>query len=425
MTTDAQHKTRSLLLVGTLHAFTHIYHVALMPLYLLIQRDFGFASVGQATLLVTAMMAANFLPSYPMGVLADRVSRKKLLGFGLLINAAGFIALSFAPNFGCALASVLIAGFGGSFFHPAATAMIARLFPVATGKALGFVGVGASVGFFAGPLYAGWRATKLMPSVGDAAWRQPVLEFGVLGVIAAIVFFLLADDDKPVAVEQRVIASKVQMFPTRALWILFLSAAFFFCLRDFTGASMGSLGSLFLQKARGYDAQSAGLALSWIFLPSAISNPLFGHLSDGGRKRWAAFVLLTAVTLVVAFPHVPTRWTIPMFLIYGFFFMSSYPIVEAELMQSVPDAVRGRVFGLFITVGGLIGNLSHWVVGEIVRRMGDAAHEPQSYFVVYAVLGGLVVLSLLGLPCLKAVRKREHIGESEAASHRDVKPTTA
>ena len=409
MTTDARHKTRSLLLVGTLHAFTHIYHVALMPLYLLIQRDFGFASVGRATLLVTVMMAANFLPSYPMGVLADRVSRKKLLGSGLLINAIGFVALSFAPNFGCALASVLVAGFGGSFFHPAATAMIARLFPVATGKALGLVGVGASVGFFAGPLYAGWRATKLMSSVGDAAWRQPVLEFGVLGVIAAIVFFLLADDDKPIAVEQRVVALKVQMFPTRALWVLFFAAAVSFSLRDFTGASMGSLGSLFLQKARGYDAQSAGLALSWIFLPSAISNPLFGHLSDGGRKRWAAFVLLTAVILVVLFPHMPTHWTIPMFLIYGFFFMSSYPIVEAELMQSVPDAVRGRVFGLFITVGGLIGNLSHWVVGEIVRRMGDTAHEPRSYFVLYAVLGSFIVLSLLGLPCLKAVRKREHI----------------
>src|SRR2546430_4646408 len=32
----------------------------------------------------------------------------------------------------------------------------------------------------------------------------------------------------------------------------------------------------------------------------------------------------------------------------------------------------GRVFGLFITVGGLFGNLSHWIIGDAVRRMGDA-----------------------------------------------------
>jgi hypothetical protein len=43
------HKTRTLCLAGALHAFTHIYQVALMPLYLLIQRDFKFASVSQAT----------------------------------------------------------------------------------------------------------------------------------------------------------------------------------------------------------------------------------------------------------------------------------------------------------------------------------------------------------------------------------------
>ena len=79
-------------------------------------------------------------------------------------------------------------------------------------------------------------------------------------------------------------------------------------------------------------------------------------------------------------------------------------------MQSVPDGVRGRVFGLFITVGGLLGNLSHWVVGEGVRRMGEAAHQPASYFALYGILAGMILLSLLGLPCLHAIRKREHLG---------------
>jgi len=56
MGADPNHKTRALWLVGALHAFTHVYHVALIPLYLLIQRDFQFASVAQATSLVTVMM---------------------------------------------------------------------------------------------------------------------------------------------------------------------------------------------------------------------------------------------------------------------------------------------------------------------------------------------------------------------------------
>src|SRR2546426_8846961 len=142
------HKNRTLWLVGTLHAFTHLYQVALLPLYLLIQADLKLSSIEQATLLVTVMGLAYFIPSYPLGALADRVSRKKLLAAGLAINAFGFVALSFAPNYGWALASMVVAGFGGSFYHPAATALIARRFPKARGWAFGLVGIGASAGFF-------------------------------------------------------------------------------------------------------------------------------------------------------------------------------------------------------------------------------------------------------------------------------------
>src|ERR1044071_9160776 len=178
MTVDAtqNHQIRTLWLCGTLHAFTHIYHVALMPLYLLIQRDLALASVEHATLLLTLMMLAYFLPSYGMGALADRLSRKKLLATGLAINGLGYVGLAFAQSYAWAVVCVMIAGLGGSFFHPAATSMVARLFPSGTGRALGLVGVGASVGFFIGPLYSGWRADS-------AGWRAPVLELGAAGIL--------------------------------------------------------------------------------------------------------------------------------------------------------------------------------------------------------------------------------------------------
>ena len=73
------------------------------------------------------------------------------------------------------------------------------------------------------------------------------------------------------------------MFPTPALWCMFITAAFIFLLRDFTGSSMGTVGSLFLQQARGFDVQKTGWAISLIFIASALSNPLFGHFSDRSR----------------------------------------------------------------------------------------------------------------------------------------------
>lgn len=394
------HRVRTLWLCGTLHAFTHIYHVALMPLYLLIQRDLGLASVGHATLLLTLMMLAYFLPSYGMGMLADRFSRKKLLAMGLALNGLGYVGLAFAQNYASAVACVMIAGLGGSFFHPAATSMIVRLFPSSPGRALGLIGVGASMGFFVGPLYSGWRADS-------AGWRAPVLELGSAGMLMAGLFAWLAEEEPARFQENDRRTSRMKLFATPALCLLFVAMSLAFGLRDFTGSSMGSLGSLFLQNAHGFDPKQTGLALSAIFLASVVSNPLFGHLSDRGRIRWTCAVLLISVVVVGLFPRVPGSWLIPTFALYGFFFMANYPMVEAALMEAVPDAVRGRAFGFFITVAGLVGNLSHWMAGNWVKSLGPNAHSARAYYPLYSQLSFLLLLSLLGLPCLHAIRKRE------------------
>src|SRR5438045_8770906 len=106
------HQMRTLWLCGALHMFTHLYQVALLPLYFLIQKDLQLAGIERATLLVTAMMAAYYLPSYHAGLFADHWSRKKLLAWGLAINGLGFILLSQARTYPLAICGVVIAGLG-------------------------------------------------------------------------------------------------------------------------------------------------------------------------------------------------------------------------------------------------------------------------------------------------------------------------
>jgi MFS family permease len=144
-----------------------------------------------------------------------------------------------------------------------------------------------------------------------------------------------------------------------------------------------------------------------IFIASAISNPIFGRLSDRGVGRWATFALGTAGLLVALFPHLPVAFAGLGFAVYGFFFMASYPVVEGALMGSVPHHVRGRVFGIFITIGGILGNLAHWGMGAYVKHLGPSGTEPKSYYAIYAGLALLIGLSLLGLPCLKALKRKE------------------
>src|SRR4051812_22813322 len=241
----------------------------------------------------------------------------------------------------------------------------------ATGKALGFLGIGASAGFFVGPAYAGWRGSV-------AGWRAPVFELGLAGILMALLFYRLADEEAAPEKPLRFEPHHDKLFPTPLLWTLFIMAAFAFSMRDFTGSSMGSLGSLFLQKAHGLDPGATGRILSTIFLASAVSNPLFGKLSDKGVVKWTTFALATAALVVLAFPHFPVRFAAPVLAFYGFFFMASYPMVEGALMASLPHHVRGRVFGFFITIGGIVGNLAHWIMGAYVKHLGEAAARVES-----------------------------------------------
>jgi len=410
----ANHKTRTLWLTGVLHCFTHLYGVALLPLYLLMQRDLKLDSISKATSFVTVMLMTYFLPGYALGVLADRMSRKKLLVYGLLVNALAFVGLAFAPNYAWSMACVVLAGIGGSSYHPAATAMIARLFPQKTGRALGLAGIGAGAGFFLGPLYTGWRAAVLEPVLGAAAWRRPILEIGIFGVLAAGLFAWLATDDTIGEKRNEVASHGEKLFPTPALWFFFALACFLFSCRDFAGNAMASLSSLFLQNARGLDTRHAGIAVSALYLGSVVSNPLLGRLSDGRRKRWITFALVTGSLLIIALPHIPSPWTNPCLIAFGFCFLASFPMVEAAFMQSVPDAVRGRVFGFYIMITGFIGALAPWVVGIQVKHLGTAAATGPAYFTLYGAVGGLGLLALAGLPCLHAIRKREHMDETRS-----------
>ncbi|HHX39287.1 MAG TPA: MFS transporter, partial [Armatimonadetes bacterium] len=96
--TEGQRRT-TLFLCAVLHAFTHLYPTVLPPLYYQIARDLELSGVWLATLLVSAQSLAYCLAGLPLGLLADRVSRKWLMFWGLAINGAAFVALGLAPSY--------------------------------------------------------------------------------------------------------------------------------------------------------------------------------------------------------------------------------------------------------------------------------------------------------------------------------------
>ncbi|MBI3920395.1 MAG: MFS transporter [Armatimonadetes bacterium] len=386
--TSSERRT-TLILVTALHAFTHLYPCALLPLYLLIKKDLHLSGVAPATLLVSVMSMFYCFSGLPLGRLADRVSRKKLLTVGLFFNGLAYVFISVAPNYLTVLLGLIGAGIAGGFYHPAASGLVFGLYPKSKGKAVGLAGTGAAFGFFLGPAYAGWRGQI-------AGWRAPCLELGLAGMVVAILFAFLAREVPivPISSEQtHETTAAIRKILGRIVWI-----GVAFSLRDFGGIGVATLTSLFLQNVHDLNKSQTGFILGLMSLPAIVANPLLGVLSEGRhRLRWLTGLLVFSGVGAMLIPWMPRGGVVPLLLCYQFLLLATYPVMESAFADVIPDALRGRVSGVYFTAAGILGNFAPWTMGRVTDLLKQSAHAAPAYIPAYATLGLVTFISTVGV----------------------------
>jgi MFS family permease len=398
----------TLALCAVLHFFTHLYPTLLVPLYLLIKQDLKLPQVWIATLLVTIYSATYCLANAPAGHLADKSSRRLVLTLGLAGNALAFVALASAHSYWQAVIALFLGAVAGGAYHPAANALLVSLFPERAGRVIGLVGIGAALGFFAAPLYAGWRAEL-------GSWRDPCREAGLVGLAAAALFWWLATD-KPRTQSLATAPASPQADHRRLALAILPAIALFavvFGLKDFGGNGVQTLSSLYLQQAQGFSPRQAGFFLGLMSLPSAFANPLFGWLAESRRRLWWLAGVLwlagVAATLIPRAGLAPAHRSALMLaalVAHQLTVLGSVPIVTAALGTSVPDRLRGRAFGVFATGGGLIGSLGAGAMGRVTDALKQRATQPVAFLRPFAALGAVLTLSTTVVPMLAWVKRR-------------------
>ena len=108
----------TLVLSTLLHAFTHAFAAMLVPLYLLMQADLGLKGVQPAAMIVTVYGTVYMILSYPAGVLADRVSRKRMLGAGLILNAVAIVLMGLTRRYDVLVSAGSLGGNRGDRLSP-------------------------------------------------------------------------------------------------------------------------------------------------------------------------------------------------------------------------------------------------------------------------------------------------------------------
>lgn len=432
----------TLALCTVLHAFTHAYGTILVPLYLLMESDLKLRGVWQAALVVTVYGLVYCAASYVAGVLADRSDRKFLLGVGLVGNAAAIALVGVVREYELVVALAVAAGLFGALFHPCANALVSAHYPRSPGLAIGFLGIGAGVGFFVGPQYAGWRAQASGWHWGSMAdWQRPLLEMGAVGLAAGIAFLLVAKEAdgrppvrwwwrrcdgapgdvgatlvSPSSSDARARARQVSPLPSASgngqltlpdhtaahpsralapsLRNRVMAVAATLACRDFAGVSSLTLASIYLQKAHAMNTRQAGFIVGAMMLVGVVVNPLCVLVSPGRRRLPALVVaLVLAAGVVVTVPWWETRHILWVLVAFQACHLGSYAISDAAILERVSPDVRGRVVGLFLTIAGTFASTAPWVMGFWTDAMGDSAARPSSYFGPFALVGGMMLVA--------------------------------
>jgi MFS family permease len=389
----------TLFLCTLLHAFTHALATLLVPLYLLVVEDLNLSGVKMASLLVTVYGVTYALLSYPSGILADRLSRKQLLGWGLIANAVAVGLMGLTRQYEWLVVLAVVAGFAGTLFHPAVATLGPAHYPKSPGMAIGIVGMGAGLGFFAGPQFAGWRAqsaTWQWHNIAD--WQRPCVEMAIAGIVVGIVFLLLATD-LPRSVDPGKRKHRVPM--PKGMRRRLLAIAAVLCCRDFSGLAAITLASLYLQTALGKSPKETGFIIGTMMLLSIVINPLSVWVTQGRRRLIGlSVILLCGGAAIASTPLWPAKHVLAALTLVQCFHLGSYSVSDASLLERVSPDVRGRVIGFFLTIAGTFGGWSAWAMGYWVDHLGERASHPSGYLAPFATLGAMMAISSMASPLI-------------------------
>jgi MFS family permease len=166
-----------------------------------IRSDMGISDTQISLLLGTAFAVIYGIAGIPLGLLADRISRRNLIFTGVSVWSLGTIACGFSHNFGEIFASRIVVGLGEAALSPAAISLISDYFPPSRrGTAVGFflsgiaMGSGAAILIGGGVLHAiEMGALAATPLATYAPWRMVLLVIGGPGLLWAIAILLIRE----------------------------------------------------------------------------------------------------------------------------------------------------------------------------------------------------------------------------------------
>lgn len=351
-----------------------------------IRQDLGIGDTGMSLLIGLAFALFYATLGLPAGLIADRGSRRLLIGGGLLLWSVATACTGLSANYGQLFAARLLVGVGEATLMPAAFSLIRDSFPAERrGTAYGVytmgLMVGAGMAFLTGGLLIGSlvRAGSVtLPLLGELKpWRAMLVVTGLAGLPACALLLTLREpprqpDPHAAAATARPSLAEAlgHVWAHRALYLPFVAA-------------IGIAGIV------------ANGLLTW--MPSVIGRTWHLPSSEIG-VRYGLFLLLLAPVGLVGTGAVIDRLTrrgvrAPGTLAGGVLGAAILPLVAAAPVAPGADAMWA-LLALYILVGTGIQPAAVTVLSALTpgRLLGQVT---ALYFLTITVIAVLVGPTLI------------------------------
>lgn len=357
----------------------------------------------------------------PVGHLADRTNRVRILSLACALWSAATMACGLARSYPQLVVARMLVGVGEAGGVPPSYSIISDYFPPGRrGTALSVFNLGPPVGMALGIAFGASIAAAF-------DWRTAFLVLGGVGLVAALVTFLAVREPRrggldssavAIAAEQQGFWKTAGMFFSRPSLLLIALAG---GANQFVTYGSGNFTVLFLMREKGMTLDQVAVWFAAI-VAVCMSGGIFvsGRLIDRyTRRSRAAFATIPAITLAMALPGylgyvwAPTWQVALLFLIVptflSYFFLSSAVTLVQESVRPDQRVMSGALLLLVMNFIGLgLGPTYVGAMSDFFR----AAHPGHSLQFALYTLAPFYLLAIGLFVRLARVLHREEGAES-------------
>jgi MFS family permease len=347
-----------------------------------VRRDLAVSDV-QISLLQGLSFSIFYVSAgLPLGLIADRVSRVKLLMLGSFIWSAATLASGLAPSYGWLFAGRMIVGFGEATLGPCAMPLISDSFPPARrGRPISLHLLGGSIAAGLSAVLIGWILQQaplgtfaIFPGAAHAApWR---IAFVIAGALGIFLIGGLAFQPEPARRGVAVNAASSYRLRPIANYLRDNAAVFLFLYLGFAAFSLAtwamvnwSAAMLMRQYALSPQAVAQGFGTNFIIAGAAgalLSGQLLDvrsvHATPGAKL--AILGILPLCTLPAAAATLASGSFLATMLVASMILVS--PMVSIVMLRALSEMMPNDMRGLSVSLLSLFGTMIGGVLGPLL-----------------------------------------------------------